>query len=731
MKSEGYIHMDIHDPITAYRFWAKVELHSPQDCWKWLAATDGRHGYGAFGVARMKVSKSHRVAYELTYGEIPGGKGVLHICGNPPCVNPYHLRAGTQADNAIDRRAMGREPLGESRSNAKLTNAQAKKIYARYHRYGESVTQIAHDYSEAGLISEAAVYAIIKGRSWRGIIDPVVNDFATAVLEDEMRLVELGTPLTPIPQGLFKSLSCGEHVCLEPNHAVFTIDEESYREAKLELTVELFWSRVALGDTGACWWWTGSKSEAGYGMFSFDGKRRPAHRIAWELHYGSTIPDGLLACHKCDQPACVNPRHIYPGTYKDNANDATERGRRNTRKGEDHPFSKLAGDDVVSIVARFDTGESGRAIAGAYGINKSVIHNIVRGRTWGHLTGIQRGNTPDYTNRSRRTDLTEDEVSTIRNRYSNGEDQDLLALEHSLTVRSVRSLVSGRTFADIPNPVPLRERRIVTGRKLSEADVLDLRRQANDGISRRELARTYGVTRSHISRIIAGEAWYHVGGQIVPTNGQARGERAGTSKLTYSQVVKIRNRYGGGRVTQQYLASEYGVSVTTIRRITNQKGWAHIPGRPVRTPQRISPATRGAGNPQAKLNASQAQEIYALAHSRKLSDAEIARRYNVARSRISDIRCGRSWAHVTRHDHGPSGPLIGENHPNSKLTNLRVRAIYDEAHSGLKSQTQIAEDHEVHKSTVSQIKRGVIYRATTGHQTEQSLRVRKRMGGDE
>ena len=706
--------MDIHNPIRAYLFWTKVELHSPQDCWEWVAANDGLHGYGAFGVAHRKVRKAHRVAYELTFGQIPGGKGVLHICGNPPCVNPYHLRVGTQADNAFDRRAMGREPLGQSRSNAKLNNAHAKEIHARHYQHGESVSYIARDFAEAGRVSEAAVYAIVNGRSWRSVVDPTINDHAKAVHENEMRLLEWGTPFTPIPQGLLLSRSCSEQPCREPNHALFTIDEESYREAEYERTVELFWSKVAVGDAGACWSWTGAKSDAGYGMFSLDGKRRPAHRIAWELHHGPTIPDELLACHTCDQRACVNPYHVYPGTHKDNANDATERGRWNHKKGEDSAASKLSSDDVLSFVARYNAGESGRAIALDYDIGFSVVHSIMSGETWAHLTGIRKGSTPDYSKRSRRTNLTEDEVTTIRNRYKNGEDQGFLAQEYSLTVKSVRSLVSGRTFADVPNPVPLRERRIVKGRKFSEADVLDIRQQAHTRISLTELTGKYGTSRAHISRIISGQAWPHVGGPIVPTSGLAVGERAGMSKLTSTQVVQIRNQYAAGGITQKDLASEHGVSVSTIRKVTNRSSWAHIPGKPVRTPKRINPTLRGVGNPQAKLTASQAQEIYSLAHSRKLSDAELARRYNVARSRTSDIRCGRTWVHVTGHADLPSGPLVGENHPNSKLTNDRIRAIYHQAHLGLKSQAQIAEDHGIHKSTVSQIKRGVIYRSITG-----------------
>ena len=446
--------MDIHDPIRTYRFWTKVELHSPIYCWKWQASDDG-HGYGAFGVAQRKVRKAYRVSYELTYGKIPDGKVVRHICGNPPCVNPYHLRVGTQAHNAIDRIAMGREPVGESRSNAKLNNAQAREIYLRRHQHGERISDIVRDF--AGVVSEAAVYAVISGRSWRSIVDPTINDHARAAHENEVRRFEWETGYTPIPQGLLLSLSCGEQPCREPDHADFSIDEETFREAKYEQVEERFWSKVAVSGADACWRWTAS-SAGGYGLFRFNGKSRRAHRIAWELYHGDAIPEGQLALHTCDQRACVNPHHIYLGTHKDNTNDTTERGRWNHKKGEDHAASKLTNDDVLSIVARYNAGESGRSIALDYDIGFSAIHRIMSGQTWADVTGIQKGATPDYRKRSRRTNLTDDDVIAIRNRYRNGESQDVLVQGYGLTDKSIRSLVSGRTFADVPNPVPLRER---------------------------------------------------------------------------------------------------------------------------------------------------------------------------------------------------------------------------------------------------------------------------------
>lgn len=710
--------MGIHDPIRAYNFWTKVAIRAPSDCWEWRAADDG-HGYGAFGVEGNKVRKAYRVAYELTYGEIPDGNVVRHMCGNPPCVNPYHLRTGTQANNGIDRRAMGREPVGEGRSNAKLSNDEAREIYDRYHKMGQSVPDIALDFDG---VSPGTIYSLVRGRSWRSINEPSSNDAIKAIFASETTFPDWEALPNLVPQGLVLSYSCRETPCREPSHAVFNIDEESYTNARLaydaarfERAVERFWSKVEHGEPDDCWWWTASRNKAGYGILNFAGKSKLAHRVAWELQNDAKIPDGLSACHRCDQPACVNPRHIYLGTHQDNANDATERGRWNHKRGEDNAVSKLTNKDVREIVARFNNGESGRAIAADYDIGSSVVHNIMSGKTWSHLTGIQKGKTPDYTRRSRRTKLTDSEVVAIRERYRSGEDQDLLAAEYGLTATSIRNLVSGRTFPDLPNAVPLRERRILQGAKLTKADVLTIRERAQDGISQAVLAKEYGITSTHTSRIVAGRVWTLVGGPVVPASGVPVGERSGASKLTEASVVEIRGRYAAGGVTQEDLAGEFGVSISTIRNITNRKTWKHLPGEPVRTPKRVNRARRGRDHPGAKLTSPQALEIYTLANSRQLSDSEIARRYSVATSRISDIRCGNTWSHVTGHNDPPSGPLVGENHPNSKLTNAQVLAIYDEAHSGLKTQAQIALEHGVHKGTVSQIKCGSIYRSVTGH----------------
>jgi hypothetical protein len=96
---------------------------------------------------------------------------------------------------------------------------------------------------------------------------------------------------------------------------------------KVKKTIpERFWSRVDRRGADECWPWTGANSR-GYGQFYVDGRNRRATQVSWEMHNGAPFPDGKMACHSCDNPACVNPRHIWPGTMSDNINDCVRKGR--------------------------------------------------------------------------------------------------------------------------------------------------------------------------------------------------------------------------------------------------------------------------------------------------------------------------------------------------------------------------------------------------------------------
>ena len=91
-----------------------------------------------------------------------------------------------------------------------------------------------------------------------------------------------------------------------------------------------FQKRVDTRTPDVCWEWRGAKNTAGYGKMWVEGKIVDAHRVAYMLYVGP-IGDGLLVCHTCDQPSCVNPAHLFLGTYTDNMQDAKAKGR--TRNG--------------------------------------------------------------------------------------------------------------------------------------------------------------------------------------------------------------------------------------------------------------------------------------------------------------------------------------------------------------------------------------------------------------
>ena len=99
--------------------------------------------------------------------------------------------------------------------------------------------------------------------------------------------------------------------------------------------IELFWSRVNVGKKEECWEWKTGRTNYGYGQFAIKKEGYRTHRVAWVLHNKKQIPEGLFVCHKCDNPPCCNPHHLYAGTPKDNVRDDVK--RRNDRIGKNNP----------------------------------------------------------------------------------------------------------------------------------------------------------------------------------------------------------------------------------------------------------------------------------------------------------------------------------------------------------------------------------------------------------
>lgn len=151
-----------------------------------------------------------------------------------------------------------------------------------------------------------------------------------------------------------------------------------------------FWSKVKTTDNpNDCWEWQGTTQNKGYGMISIggrNGKQHLTHRVSWELANGE-IPDGLGVCHKCDNPLCVNPNHLFLGTHLDNMRDMFSKGRRkaNPPKGDKHNMAKITQVKANEIRQRYENGGiSQRALGVEYGLNQAVIWRIIHRKLWNY-----------------------------------------------------------------------------------------------------------------------------------------------------------------------------------------------------------------------------------------------------------------------------------------------------------------------------------------------------------
>jgi hypothetical protein len=144
-----------------------------------------------------------------------------------------------------------------------------------------------------------------------------------------------------------------------------------------------FWAKVKRGGPDECWEWQGARRPFGYGRFGIAGKNVEAHRVSWQLANGPVRP-GIKILHTCDNPSCVNPGHLFPGTQQDNIADMNAKGRARSGSGPDEraPNAVVTPQIVAEIRAAWGNRPTQAQLAERYGISQANVSQIVMRKTW-------------------------------------------------------------------------------------------------------------------------------------------------------------------------------------------------------------------------------------------------------------------------------------------------------------------------------------------------------------
>ncbi len=153
----------------------------------------------------------------------------------------------------------------------------------------------------------------------------------------------------------------------------------------------VFWSQVDNSSEDDCWIWFGPRGNHGYGVFGWNNKSSTAHRFAYEHSFGEIKPSSII-CHHCDNPLCVNPIHLFAGTYQDNVDDMIKKDRQNwsgfgtrNQDGEKNCMVKLTEEQVKDIRSARKSGVMLKDLAKKYHVHPPAISRVCNGKRWRHL----------------------------------------------------------------------------------------------------------------------------------------------------------------------------------------------------------------------------------------------------------------------------------------------------------------------------------------------------------
>lgn len=206
---------------------------------------------------------------------------------------------------------------------------------------------------------------------------------------------------------------------------------------------EKYADRIERRSINECWLWTGSRTTAGYGNLTRYNRAHYAHRSAYHCNNGT---NATVVRHTCDNPPCVNPRHLIGGTHADNARDAIERGRAHRARGEAVNTAVLTARQVLDARRKFKAGASIATLARDLGVAHSALTAAVTGKSWDHLAGASPNRGHERGEDRYNARLTSEQARSIRKRALAGERTSNLAKEFGVGKGTVSSIKVGRAW---------------------------------------------------------------------------------------------------------------------------------------------------------------------------------------------------------------------------------------------------------------------------------------------
>lgn len=222
-----------------------------------------------------------------------------------------------------------------------------------------------------------------------------------------------------------------------------------------------FWPKVAYGPESQCWEWKAAKDWDGYGSFkvSVNGRLRMvrAHRVSYLLA-GGVLESGQLLLHTCDNPSCVNPRHLEPGSQGDNMRQRSTRNRMKPQHGEANPANKLTDDvvrQILAVLAKPDP-PSQKEIGRQFGVSQMTISLLRQGKIWQHIERppVLHAQAPLRGSAHARSKLTETDVRVIKMLLARPHppSQESIGRAYGVPQATISSIKRGQTWKHVPTP---------------------------------------------------------------------------------------------------------------------------------------------------------------------------------------------------------------------------------------------------------------------------------------